>query len=328
MILPFKMTAFPSCNFLLFFINYILFTHVLGQGDPNASACLSLDEMVSTCGVLTPGFTSFTNFYFQAPCLCYSSTYWDPGIYDHLIQSCYAGYRTARPAAYSSATASMGGDFIMTPCEQAGNVLSRPLATDTAPQTAAVGSSTATPTMTSPITATMMLDPNGLACQTLNTVEAYCNSITPGFSTLTDFRSKAPCYCYSGLVYHPSDFDREWGSCMKYLSTSATSVLSSLASSGAPVLTSTPCAAVGDVLEITSSVAQPVSSLQGSASATAATASSASDGVTLIHKVSFVLEICPAWTKKARIGLVKSRRYLNVFYMCYALLLVLDLKLR
>lgn len=218
----------------------------------------------------------------------------------------------------------------MTPCEEAGNVLGLSRATDTAPQTVLGIFSVLTATMTSATTATAPLNLNGLACQTISAAEAYCNSNTPGFSTLTDFRSEAPCYCYSGLVYKPSYFDIQWGSCMRYLSASATAELSRIASTGAPVLTSTPCAAVGDVLDIRSSTtsdAQPVSSLQGAASATAA-GTSGSDGVALIHMVSFVLEFCPTWTKKARIALVKSSRCFDVFYMRCALLLVPDLKVR
>lgn len=247
------MLAFTKSNLHLW-ISYIFFPLIIAQGDPNASACKSVDAIVNICQSLTPGFTAFTNFYFQAPCLCYASTYWFPNGYDGWIQSCYSGYRTAQPAAYSSATASNGGDFIMTPCHKAGNILSAPEYTGAV---TALVPSVPIPSFTSysnrTSNRTTTLNAYESACADLGNAVTNCQSRTPGFNTLTDFRSQAPCYCYSGLAWNPQAYDVRWGSCIQYLSSVSPSAYSRASAAGAPVLTPTPCAAVGDILDIRNS---------------------------------------------------------------------------
>ncbi|KAH8590302.1 hypothetical protein B0O99DRAFT_691738 [Bisporella sp. PMI_857] len=210
------------------------------QEDPNAAACQTISYVVSVCERLTPGFTSFTNFNFQAPCLCYASSYWLPNGYDGWLHSCYAGYRTGNPQGYASLTSFNGGPPITTPCHSVGNILSS--AEFTGPVTALVP----------PVTRPLITNPDELACATLNGAAAYCNTQSPGFYTLTNFRDQASCYCYEALVFNPTTFDSLWPSCVRFLSTASPSAYSTASANGAPVLTSTPCAAVGDVRDIRS----------------------------------------------------------------------------
>jgi hypothetical protein len=253
------------CFWASAFLNY---TVAIAQGDPNASACGTVSAILSVCESLTPGFTSFTNFNFQAPCLCYASTYWYPNGYDGWLGSCYAGYKTANPTAYASFTASIQGPPDTTPCHQVGNILSS--SQFTGPVTA----------LYQPMSTPSITDINESACATLNVAAGCCDSITPGFSTITDFRVQASCYCYSGLVWDPSAYDAQWGSCVKYISTASPSLYSEVSAGGAPVLTSTPCAAVSGILDIrqssTSSNRQTVTSASSASSASKISSKSSS----------------------------------------------------
>lgn len=261
--------------FLGLSIFWILSETAVAQDNPNADACRTLDGIVSACERLTPGFTAFTNFNFQAPCLCYASTYWFPNGYDGWIQSCYLGFKTYNPAAYSSATATNGGEFIMTPCHKVGNILSS--SEYTGPVTELV-TSLLGPKVTSSPKPSSITNPYEMACVSLNGANSYCLSLTPDLSTVTDFRYRASCFCYSGLVWNPSYFDKVWASCVQFISTASPSYYSAAASGGALVLTSTPCAAVGDVRDIRNSrtsttstqTAQTGSSQQSIPSATSA----------------------------------------------------------
>jgi hypothetical protein len=54
------------------------------------SACSTVEEAISSCESVSPGFSTLdpTN---QAACLCYSSTSWDPEFFDGAVTSCARG---------------------------------------------------------------------------------------------------------------------------------------------------------------------------------------------------------------------------------------------
>jgi hypothetical protein len=165
-------------------------------------------------------------------------------------------------------TPSIQGPPDTTPCHQVGNILSS--SQFTGPVTA----------LYQPMSTPSITDINESACATLNVAAGCCDSITPGFSTITDFRVQASCYCYSGLVWDPSAYDAQWGSCVKYISTASPSLYSEVSAGGAPVLTSTPCAAVSGILDIrqssTSSNRQTVTSASSASSASKISSKSSS----------------------------------------------------
>ncbi|KAE9381002.1 hypothetical protein N431DRAFT_433162 [Stipitochalara longipes BDJ] len=111
------------------------------------------------------------------------------------------------------------------------------------------------------LTATATYDSNELGCISQFLYETICNSLTPGFSTLTNFDNQAPCLCYSSTAWVPSIYDNFVSSCFQYYKTASPSFYASLTyqAGGSPV--STPCHKAGDV------VAQ-LSSYEASASTT------------------------------------------------------------
>jgi hypothetical protein len=92
---------------------------------PDQIACISQGSYDSVCNVLTPGFSTLTDFVLQAPCLCYSSTSWLPSLYDGWVSSCFQYYITASPSFYASLTQLAGGAPATAPCQEAGNVLAQ-----------------------------------------------------------------------------------------------------------------------------------------------------------------------------------------------------------
>jgi hypothetical protein len=54
--------------------------------EQNPGCCL-LSSALSVCTSLTPGFTTLAPSQ-QAPCLCYSSTVWQPAVFDNAVKTC------------------------------------------------------------------------------------------------------------------------------------------------------------------------------------------------------------------------------------------------
>lgn len=97
------------------------------------------------------------------------------------------------------------------------------------------------------------VDKNQDACKSLVAVSSYCNSATPGFSSLIDtFTAEAPCLCYESATWKPQIYDGAVSSCYVYLSTADPSYISSLSSSrsraGLGAFQNAPCSSAGDVL--------------------------------------------------------------------------------
>jgi len=92
---------------------------------PDQLACVSQGRYDSVCNVLTPGFSTLTDFVLQAPCLWYSSTSWLHSLYDGLVSSCFQFYTTASPSFYASLTQLAGGAPVTAPCQNTGNVLAQ-----------------------------------------------------------------------------------------------------------------------------------------------------------------------------------------------------------
>lgn len=95
-------------------------------------------------------------------------------------------------------------------------------------------------------------DKNEDACKSYLAVFSYCNSATPGFSSLIDFTAEAPCLCYESATWRPQIYDGVVSSCYDYYSTADPSYLSSLSSSrssaGLGPFQTAPCSDAGDVL--------------------------------------------------------------------------------
>lgn len=195
--------------------------------DRNVLGCVTANLIVSICHSLTPSLRTATAFTQSAPCLCYSSSAWAPGIFDAAHSLCYSYLSTASPAYVASATSINRGPIPSTPCRLAGNVL---LATTTATDTSLFLSQTT--------------DVNYMACTSVQNALSNCEILSPGFASLTDPKTQASCICYSGLVWKPTLFDNAWKSCLTFYSTAATAQFSAVTAAG---LTSTPCALAGDV---------------------------------------------------------------------------------
>jgi len=83
------------------------------------TACATVSEALSYCESVTPGFTTLPASE-QAPCLCYSSTVWDPNFFDGYVFTCAEFWSTAKPADYSAIAA------LESFCSIVGNVLGEP----------------------------------------------------------------------------------------------------------------------------------------------------------------------------------------------------------
>ncbi|KAH8878614.1 hypothetical protein GQ53DRAFT_833015 [Thozetella sp. PMI_491] len=202
----------PTFNWRLPVTLLILLSQpVFGQvTDTNALACGTANAIVSICRSINPALVTASQFYSSAPCLCYSSTAWAPGIFDHYHSLCYSYLSTASPAYVASATSINHGPIPSDPCRLVGNILTAPVTvTDTA------------------LSITQPTDVGYSACQSVGNVVNNCEQLSPGFSTQTDPKTLASCLCYSGLAWKPSSFDNAWSSCVKYYSTAVPTSLHS-----------------------------------------------------------------------------------------------------
>lgn len=228
-----------SFRLAFLFLAFHLFTPpILGQKDQNLSACKSVEALVSYCNSATPGWSSFTAFSLQAPCLCYESGEWKPQIYDRIASSCLDYYSTEDPAYLSRASASRGRGLPTSPCSVAGDLLAG----------TTISSSASTPLITKgPSEALSRYDINLVACNSIDTLASLCENYSPGFVSFSSSQ-QANCLCYSGRAWDPDFYDSLYGSCIDYISTANTSIYSSLDALG---IISTPCKSIGDALAYT-----------------------------------------------------------------------------
>ncbi|KAH8679771.1 hypothetical protein BGZ60DRAFT_400649 [Tricladium varicosporioides] len=201
------------------------------------SACSFVYSAISYCSSVSPGFLTMSVSK-QAPCLCYSSATWVPGVFDGAIATCASYYSTASPTDYSVYHAFEGF------CTSAGNVrVASTSASTTSKAATTSGATTAvsTPAITSKATTATA---TGLAanpgCATVGSSLNSCISATPSF---TDLRvsSQAGCLCYQGGSWAPSSFDNNVLSCANYVKTADPSDYSDIVA-----LTSF-CSSAGDV---------------------------------------------------------------------------------
>src|SRR4051812_25090770 len=120
---------------------------VARQDTGNFSSCSTFYGIVTSCSAATSNFFNLP-FSVGASCLCYSSSIWQPTIYDNALSTCLGYLSTADPAYYSS-LASNGVQSV--PCEAVGDVA----------------------TMTNPAG---RFDPNSIACSSWYSMEASCSS--------------------------------------------------------------------------------------------------------------------------------------------------------
>jgi hypothetical protein len=142
-------------------------------------ACSTVEAAISFCESVSPGFATLdpTN---QAPCLCYSSTSWDPEFFDGAVATCASGLSAQGDLAGYSTVEVLAGF-----CTSIGPI----------------PSSTALP----------------IACSSVVEALSFCESVSPGFATL-DPTNKATCLCYSSTSWDPEFFDGMVATCASGLS--------------------------------------------------------------------------------------------------------------
>ncbi|KAH6669588.1 hypothetical protein B0J14DRAFT_599018 [Halenospora varia] len=201
------------------------------------SACSFAYSAISYCSSVSPGFLSMAETK-QAPCLCYSSTSWVPGIFDGAVATCASYASTAAPSDYSALHALEGF------CTSVGNVRIASASASTTNKAATTSGATtavSTPAITSKATTATT---TGLAansgCATISSSLGSCISATPGFTDVS-VASQAGCLCYQGGSWAPSSFDNNVLSCASYVKTADPSDYSVI------VALSGFCSAAGDV---------------------------------------------------------------------------------
>ncbi|KAG9233541.1 hypothetical protein BJ875DRAFT_42104 [Amylocarpus encephaloides] len=209
----------------------------------NPTGCLSALSAIDFCSSVSPGFLTYSATR-QAPCLCYSSATWVPGIFDGWVSSC-AGYaRTAEPSVYPIIS-SLGGF-----CSSVGNVRgNRASRTTTASFTtdSTTTSSTSSPTITSKPTSISGNGGFGLGnedsgCSVVSSLLNSCVTTSRGFTDL-ETESQAACLCYRSSSWVPSTFDNGIQTCAEYIKTAHPTDYSVVSALGGF------CTGVGDVLK-------------------------------------------------------------------------------
>lgn len=197
-----------------------------GRHDSLPDACSTIQFALSYCSSVSPGFDNFSPSS-QAPCLCYSSTSWDPEGFDGAIATCADFFSTADPKALPTIEVFEGF------CSSIGPVLGAAATSGVAATTSAAPTPAPTPskhiasaTFATPTfnlgTASLTNSPEATllpeACTLIVSAISYCNEVTPGFTTL-DPTSQAPCLCYSSTSWDPQFFDNNVKTYAGYLST-------------------------------------------------------------------------------------------------------------
>lgn len=163
--------------------------HIARRAVPNA--CSFVTGGVLYCNSVSPGFTDLPP-QSQAPCLCYSSTVWEPDVFDKAVETCADYAITALPQDY---TVLLGLEGF---CSSIGDVLGG-AASVSVPE----------------------------ACSYVYGGYSYCNSVSPGFSTMAG-TDQAPCLCYSSTNWVPDVFDNAVETCANFARTASPSDYSAL----------------------------------------------------------------------------------------------------
>jgi hypothetical protein len=189
--------------------------------------CQLVGKALGICCSLTPDFTDLSAT-LQAPCLCYSSSSWDPTLFDNAVESCASYASTAIPSAYAPIASLQGF------CSSVGNI-NYP------------ASISATTTTTGTITSSATL--SNSACELVNSAIDACTQLTPGFSTM-NATDQALCLCYvSTSTWTPNLFDSAVSSCAQFAQTAASSIYLQYSTLEGF------CSAVGNILSPSSVVA-------------------------------------------------------------------------
>jgi hypothetical protein len=182
------------------------------------SACSTVLEALSYCESVSPGFTTLDPTS-QAPCLCYSSTSFVPDIFDGAVATCASGLSAEGDLADYSTVELLAGF-----CSSIGPVLGG-------------GPNSASATTTTPGTLAAL----PTACSLVVDAISFCESVSPGFSTLNP-TYQAPCLCYSSTSWDPEYFDGAVATCASGLSAQG-----DLADYSTVELLAGFCTSVGDV---------------------------------------------------------------------------------
>ena len=227
---PLLLVQFQAAHF----INGNIVNVRAAQADAMATAallaqnpgCQLVEEALAICCSLTPDFTDMSATA-QAPCLCYSSSSWEPNLFDNAVISCANYAFTAIPSAYAP-IANLEGF-----CSSVGNV-NYPASIPATTTTAATVTSSATL--------------SNSACVVVNSAIAACNQLTPGFSSING-PDHALCLCYISMsTWAPTQFDNAVSSCAQFAQSSAPSLYLQYSTLEGF------CTGVGDILNLSSFV--------------------------------------------------------------------------
>lgn len=203
------------------------------QADP-VELCSDIGALFDACSSEVPGFDSM-GATGQASCLCYSSTSWLADAFDEAIDTCASYARTALPDEYSALEVFSGfctsvGDFINSPNGAvASTTVNRPAASSTASSLAVSTTPARTTSFSSPVPTSTGADVfTNPACSFVSYALSFCNSATPGFSTL-GVTSQAPCLCYSSTSWAPNSFDGAVQTCADFVKTAEPTAYSDIA---------------------------------------------------------------------------------------------------
>ena len=138
-----------------------------------------------------------------------------PNEFDGAIYTCAQYAATALPASEYSDLVALEGF-----CSSVGNV-------EASGSPASVSATTTpAPKVTPAATGSVDIFTN-TACSYVGFALSYCNSVSPGFTTM-DPTSQAPCLCYSSTAWAPNMFDGAVLTCAEYVSSVAPSSLSDI----------------------------------------------------------------------------------------------------
>jgi len=228
-------------------------TAVGGDLDSNPG-CSLVSFALSYCISASPGFTTLAPS-LQAPCLCYSSTSWDPSLFDNAVATCAEYASTAVPSDYSAFSALEGF------CSSVGNVLSQPVSVPAQTTTQIAISTTPPPSQSTAVGGDLDSNPG---CSLVSFALSYCISASPGFTALAP-SLQAPCLCYSSTSWDPSLFDNAVATCAEYASTAVPSDYSAFSALEGF------CTSVGNVLAMTTSAISTTSTYRMLSSTSALT---------------------------------------------------------
>jgi hypothetical protein len=219
--------------------------------DNGAFYCSAIGDLFSICDIGTVSQAATD----AAGCLCYSSTSWAPQIFDGAVSSCADYAQTALPDAYTLAVAFEGfctsvGDYQASPSPAARTTtpISPPT---TAPVVGFTTSPNPTPIATTPVATVAASSGSAAAsgsvdifsnsaCSYVSYAFDFCNSVSPGFSTM-DATVQAPCLCYSSTSWDPTFFDGAVQTCADFVSTAEPSAYPTFAAVEGF------CSSIGDV---------------------------------------------------------------------------------